>query len=148
MPVGAASRLGMRKASRSRRWDEAREGWRSELPRCPRSAWLSGSPPWGQAPPPGVRPHLAEPDPIWRLAVGKWQARRLAFGRCGRLAAMLLYNNPASSNALKVRFLLAELGLAYDSREVPMPQPRPDWYLDRNPLGGIPALDDDGLVLA
>jgi glutathione S-transferase len=61
---------------------------------------------------------------------------------------MLLYNNPVSSNALKVRFLMAELGLAYDCREVPMPQPRPDWYLAQNPLGGIPTLDDDGLVLA
>jgi glutathione S-transferase len=61
---------------------------------------------------------------------------------------VLLYDNPISSNALKVRFLLAELGLAYDRREVPMPQPRPDWYLAQNPLGGIPALDDDGLVMA
>ena len=61
---------------------------------------------------------------------------------------MLLYDNPVSSNALKVRFLLAELGLDYDRREVPLPQPRPDWYLAQNPLGGMPALDDDGLVLA
>lgn len=61
---------------------------------------------------------------------------------------MLLYDNPVSSNALKVRFLLAELGLSYEKREVPMPQPRPDWYLAENPLGGIPALEDDGLVMA
>jgi glutathione S-transferase len=61
---------------------------------------------------------------------------------------MLLYDNPASSNALKVRFLLAELGLAYDRREVPLTHPRPDWYLAQNPLGGVPAIDDDGLVMA
>jgi glutathione S-transferase len=61
---------------------------------------------------------------------------------------MLLYDDPISSNALKVRFLLAELGLGYDRREVPLSQPRPHWYLAQNPLGGIPALEDDGLVLA
>jgi glutathione S-transferase len=61
---------------------------------------------------------------------------------------MLLYDNPISSNALKVRFLLAELGLAYDRREVPLTQPRPDWYLEENPLGGVPTLADDGLVMA
>ena len=61
---------------------------------------------------------------------------------------MLLYDNPISSNALKVRFLLAELGLDYDRREVPLTHPRPDWYLAQNPLGGVPTLDDDGLVLA
>lgn len=61
---------------------------------------------------------------------------------------MLLYDNPVSTNSLKVRFLLAELGLAYDRREVPLTQPRPDWYLAVNPLGGLPALDDDGLVMA
>ena len=61
---------------------------------------------------------------------------------------MLLYDNPRSSNALKVRFLLAELGLGYERREVPLSQPRPDWYLAQNPLGGVPALSDDGLVLA
>jgi glutathione S-transferase len=61
---------------------------------------------------------------------------------------VLLYSNPVSTNALKVRFLLAELGLGYDMREVPLSQPRPDWYLAVNPVGGVPSLDDDGLVLA
>jgi glutathione S-transferase len=61
---------------------------------------------------------------------------------------VLLYDNPISANALKVRFLLAELGLAYERREVPLAQPRPDWYLAVNPVGGVPALDDDGLVMA
>jgi glutathione S-transferase len=61
---------------------------------------------------------------------------------------LLLYDNPRSSNALKARFLLAELDLPYERRTVPFDLPRPDWYLAVNPVGGIPALEDDGLVLA
>ena len=60
---------------------------------------------------------------------------------------MRLYDHPASSNALKVRFLLAELGLAYEREEVPITRPRPDAYVALNPFTGIPALDDDGFVL-
>jgi glutathione S-transferase len=60
---------------------------------------------------------------------------------------MLLYDNPVSSNALKVRFLLAELGLAYDRHEVAMLRPRPAEYVAVNPLAGIPTLDDDGFIL-
>jgi glutathione S-transferase len=61
---------------------------------------------------------------------------------------LALYDNPISSNALKVRFLLAELGLDYERRTVPIERPRPQWYIDLNPLGGIPSLDDDGLILS
>ena len=61
---------------------------------------------------------------------------------------MILFDNPLSSNALKIRFLLAELGIEYERREVAMDRPRPGWYLALNPLGGIPAIDDDGFVLA
>jgi glutathione S-transferase len=60
---------------------------------------------------------------------------------------MLLYDNPASSNALKVRFLLAELELPYDRREIPMARPRPAEYVAVNPMTGIPTLDDDGFIL-
>jgi len=62
--------------------------------------------------------------------------------------ALLLYDNPVSSNALKARFMLAELGLDYERRTVPFDLPRPDWYLAVNPVGGIPALEDDGFVVA
>ena len=62
--------------------------------------------------------------------------------------ALLLYDNPVSSNALKVRFMLAEVGLGYERRTVPFDLPRPSWYLAVNPVGGIPALDDGGIVLA
>jgi glutathione S-transferase len=61
---------------------------------------------------------------------------------------LTLYTMPASGNALKVRFLLAELGLAYEPVEVPRPRPRPDWYLAVNPAGGVPTLVDGDFVLA
>ena len=57
---------------------------------------------------------------------------------------LALYDHPISSNALKVRCLLAELGLEYERRTVPIERPRPQWYVDLNPLGGIPSLEDDG----
>lgn len=62
--------------------------------------------------------------------------------------ALTLYSMPASGNALKVRFLLAELGLAYETVEVPRPRPRPDWYLELNPTGGVPTLVDGDFVLS
>jgi len=59
--------------------------------------------------------------------------------------SLTLWDHPDSSNALKVRFLLAELGLDYERRTVPMTRPRPDEYLAVNPLSGIPTLDDGDL---
>ena len=58
-----------------------------------------------------------------------------------------LYDHPISSNALKVRFLLAELGLEYQRTRVPIERPRPDWYAEVDPLIGIPSLRDGDLVL-
>jgi glutathione S-transferase len=55
---------------------------------------------------------------------------------------LVLYDYPTSSNALKVRFALAELGLEYERREVPITRPRPDWYVAINPRGLIPTLCD------
>ena len=65
-----------------------------------------------------------------------------------RPMGLLLYDNPVSSNALKARFMLSELGVPYETRTVPFDLPRPAWYLAVNPVGGIPTLDDGGLVLA
>jgi len=62
--------------------------------------------------------------------------------------ALVLYDNPASSNALKVRFALAELELAHERRTVPLSRPRPVEYLALNPVGGVPTLEDDDFVLA
>jgi glutathione S-transferase len=61
---------------------------------------------------------------------------------------LVLHDNALSSNAQKVRFLLAELGQTAELREVPFAQPRPEWHLAVNPTGGIPAIVHDGFVLA
>src|SRR5579862_8917031 len=61
--------------------------------------------------------------------------------------ALTLYDSPASSNAMKVRFLLAELGLEYERRYVGLARPRPDWYLALYPFGTIPFLQDGDLAL-
>ena len=62
--------------------------------------------------------------------------------------ALVLHDHPRSSNAQKVRFLLAELELPYERRDVPLGRSRPDWHLALNPAGGIPVLVDDGFALA
>lgn len=61
---------------------------------------------------------------------------------------LVLHDNPGSSNALKVRFLLAVLGLEYERRTVPLERPRPDEYVALNPVGGVPTLVDGDFVLA
>jgi glutathione S-transferase len=60
---------------------------------------------------------------------------------------LVLYDNPRSSNALKVRVLLAELGLPHERRTIALSRPRPAGYLALNPVGGIPALCDGDLVV-
>ena len=60
---------------------------------------------------------------------------------------LTLYDNPGSSNALKVRMLLAELGLDYQRAHVPFPRPRPEALLAVYPFGSIPALVDGDLRL-
>jgi glutathione S-transferase len=62
--------------------------------------------------------------------------------------SLLLYDFPTSGNARKVRLLLAELGLEFEHVPVPRARPRPDWYLELNPFGGVPAIKDGELVLA
>jgi glutathione S-transferase len=62
--------------------------------------------------------------------------------------SLVLHDNTLSSNAQKVRFLLAELGQTAELREVPLAHPRPDWHLAVNPTGGIPAIVHDGFRLA
>jgi glutathione S-transferase len=61
---------------------------------------------------------------------------------------LALYDHPISSNALKVRFLLAELGIEYERKLVPIERPRPEWYAAVNPLLGIPTLQDGDLILS
>jgi glutathione S-transferase len=61
---------------------------------------------------------------------------------------LVLYDHAASSNALKARFLLAELGLEHERVHVSMRFPRPDWYLEINPFGRVPLLEDGAIRLA
>jgi glutathione S-transferase len=62
--------------------------------------------------------------------------------------ALTLYDFPTSGNSRKVRLLLAELGLDFEHVPVPAARPRPDWYLEINPFGGVPSIRDGDLVLA
>lgn len=55
---------------------------------------------------------------------------------------LVLYDNAGSSNALKVRFLLEELGQTVRTVEVPLGDARPDWYRAIHPFGTVPALVD------
>jgi glutathione S-transferase len=59
-----------------------------------------------------------------------------------------LYGFPRSSNTLKVRFLLAELELPYAHALVPVESPRPASFLALNPIGTVPTLVDEQLVLS
>ena len=60
-----------------------------------------------------------------------------------------LYDMPLSGNCHKVRLLLSLLALPYQTRPVDLrggEQRSPD-YLQRNPFGQVPVLDDDGLII-
>jgi glutathione S-transferase len=59
---------------------------------------------------------------------------------------LTLYDSHVSSNAIKVRFLLAELGLAYEAVEVPL-YPKPAWYAELHPFNLIPTLVDGDLTV-
>ena len=61
---------------------------------------------------------------------------------------LMLWSDPDSSNALKVRFLLAELGVPCAIRPISLDRPRPQEYLALNPVGGIPTLQDDDLTVS
>lgn len=64
------------------------------------------------------------------------------------MADLILYDNPGSTNALKIRFLLAELGLEAERVEVPLRGPRPEGYEAVHPFGLVPALRvGDGLTI-
>jgi glutathione S-transferase len=62
-------------------------------------------------------------------------------------ATLVLYDNFGSSNALKVRFLLNELGVEAERIEVPISDEPPEWYRDVHPFGTVPCLVDGDLHL-
>ena len=61
-----------------------------------------------------------------------------------------LYNVAYSGNSYKVRLLLAQLGIPYETIEVDIlkGESRTADFLKINPNGRTPALDDDGFILA
>ena len=61
--------------------------------------------------------------------------------------ALMLYDTRDSSNALKLRFLLAELGLAAELVEVALAGERPGWYRELHPFATVPCLVDGELVI-
>lgn len=61
------------------------------------------------------------------------------------MSSLVLYNNRGSSNALKVRFLLNELGLTADLVDVPIGGERPSWYRQLHPFATVPCLVDGDL---
>lgn len=58
-----------------------------------------------------------------------------------------LYDHPDSTNALKVRFLLAELDIEWERVIVDLEGPKPEWYGALHPFGLIPALVDGEVTL-
>jgi glutathione S-transferase len=59
---------------------------------------------------------------------------------------LTLYDNRGSTNAIKVRFLLAELGLDYERIDVPLAG-KPAWYGEIHPFNLLPALVDGDLTV-
>ena len=60
---------------------------------------------------------------------------------------LVLYDNPSSSNGLKVRILLAELGTTPAVVTIPLDGERPASYLEVHPFGTVPCLVDGPLVI-
>ncbi len=59
---------------------------------------------------------------------------------------LTLYDNAGSTNAIKVRFLLDELGLDYEKVDVPLAD-KPAWYAELHPFNLLPALVDGDLTV-
>jgi glutathione S-transferase len=62
-----------------------------------------------------------------------------------------LYDDALSGNCYKVRLLLSALGLAYERYPIelyPAREHKSEAFLRINPLGELPVLDDDGLILS
>lgn len=59
---------------------------------------------------------------------------------------MILYDAARCPYCARVRIALAEKGLAYEPVEIDLSD-RPTWLYELNPLGKVPVLEDDGLVL-
>jgi glutathione S-transferase len=63
---------------------------------------------------------------------------------------LTLYDYELSGNCYKVRLLLNMLQVPFTARAIdfhPVREHKSDWFLKLNPLGQLPVIDDDGLVL-
>lgn len=63
---------------------------------------------------------------------------------------MKLYDFELSGNCYKVRLMLGFLGLSFETVPVdfhPGREHLSDWFLELNPFGELPVLDDDGIIL-
>jgi glutathione S-transferase len=61
-----------------------------------------------------------------------------------------LYDYELSGNCYKVRLLLGILGLSFERVELdfyPEREHKQSWFLAINPLGELPVIDDDGVIL-
>lgn len=61
-----------------------------------------------------------------------------------------LYDYELSGNCYKLRLLMALLGVRHETRDIdfyPGREHKSDWFLKINPLGQLPVLEDDRLVL-
>jgi len=63
------------------------------------------------------------------------------------MSDLVMLDSPISSSGLKVRILMAAIGLEHTSEEIPMPNPRPARLTDLNPIALVPVLIDGPLVL-
>ena len=57
-----------------------------------------------------------------------------------------LYDAPRCPYCARVRIVLAEKGVEYETVEIDLAD-RPDWLYEKNPTGKVPVLEEDGFVL-
>jgi glutathione S-transferase len=57
-----------------------------------------------------------------------------------------LYYAPRCPYCARVRIVLAEKGVGYETVEIDLSD-RPDWLYEKNPLGKVPVLEEDDFVL-
>src|SRR5438067_5873497 len=57
-----------------------------------------------------------------------------------------LYDAPRCPYCARVRIVLAEKGVEYESVEIDLAD-RPAWLYEKNPSGKVPVLEEDGFVL-
>ena len=60
--------------------------------------------------------------------------------------ALVLYDNPVSANAMKVRMLLAELNEPYERRRVPLARPRPAGFAESLPCESLHAASPQAIT--